>query len=606
MAFPSGWARKCAVTIDNTLCGASDSTNFTALLVAANLPDEMRSPTDSNRAQSDGGDIRFSSDSDGNTQLALHVELWEHDTTDAAGDADIALNVKVPTLDVSADTVIYAWYNTTGTTSQPAADDTYGAQNAYDTDHCHVWPLNEAPGDTPPEYKDVVGGRDAAETGGTATSVTGKVGSAFDGGAAAIAFGDYAGFLAPDNVSGDPCTNTGLCFIPKNGYLAVTNFDDEEIIIVNPATGAEVDSFALTQSEAAVQGLAYDSVADQFIVAQNASATNTVYDYDGTYDRTLAAGTNSVAYDFADDAVWCRDAGSGDIEQINKTTGAQITSITFTGDAAGITIDGITHNNTDDTLFVTTDTGDIIYEINKSTGATIRSFRGPFDIEHPAYDHTNDVLYCNGDGRFHSPGELGESAIYKLDPAGGPYDWRAPTTEYTLEFWIKPDSIAGTTVPFANWAAVKPNAFYQEIQCRSGTLRAYDTSVAFVDSAAALSNGTWTHVVVRYEDSSSELKTFIDASNTATKTSAACDIGPDGRLGIGGRPNDTLNHNGAIDDVRLHRVARSASWITARYNNSDDPAAFASAGTPAEGEPGGFQAAWALGATQTIVNGNAQ
>ncbi len=584
MAFPSGWQRKVAITIDQTLCGTANSTDFTALLTRDNLPDEMASPTDANRAQSDGGDVRFSSDSAGATQLALHVENFEHDTTDAAGDADIRLNLKVPTLDTVSDTVIYAWYSTTGTTSQPASTDTYGSKNAYDGDHCHVWTLDESPSATAPEWSDVVGGRHLTETGGTAVQVTGKQGNAVDVNASGFPRGDYSGFLSPDNASASPATNTGICYIPGDDRIAVANFDDDKIVEINKTTGAVITSFAVTQGETDLQGIAYDSVADQFFIQPFSGSIVYVYDRDGTYDRTVTGGGNAVAYDFADDALWVKDAGSGDVEQINKTTGAQITSLTFTGDAAGVAIEGITHNNTDDTLYITTDTGNMVYEVNKSTGATIQSFRGPLDIEHPAYDHTSDALWVNGDAGFHSGGSLGENVIYKLTPGGEPFDWNAPRTDYTVEFWIKPDSTAGTTILFANWSAAKPDAFYQEFQNRSGTIRWYDTDVAFVNGGT-LTAGTWKHVVGRYDSSATELKGFVDGVLAATKSSAAGDFGPDGHLGIGGRPNDTLKHNGSFDSARVHRAARSDSWITARYNNSNNPGTFASAGTPEEGDP---------------------
>ena len=579
MAYPTGWQRKHTITIDRTLCGSADSTDFTVLLTRDNLADEVASPTDANRAQADGGDIRFSSDSGGTTQLALHVENFEHDTTDAAGDADIRLNVKVPTLDVSADTVIYIWYSTTGTDTQPAASDTYGSENAYDTDHCHVWTLDEAPSATPPEWKDVVGKRHLTETGGTAVQVTGKHGNAIDVNASGFPHGDYSGFFSPDNAAANPATNTGLCYIPGDDRIASSNFDDDEVVEINKSTGAEITSFAVTQGETQLQAIAYDSVADEFIVVPFASSTWYFYNRAGTFQRSLHTGLqNAAAYDFADDALWGR-VSAGTIRKINKSTAATISTVTLTGGAAGITVEGITHNNTDDTLYLTTDTGDMVYEVNKSTGATIRSFRGPYDIEHPAYDHGDDALWVNGDAGFHSGSNFGENVIYKLTPAGAPFDWRAPIDDYTVEFWLKPDSVAGTTIIWGNWAAVESAAFYQEYQCRSGTIRWYDTAVTFVN-AGTLVAGTWKHVLGRYDSGTSELKGFLDGSSVVTKSSASGDFGPDGHLGIGARPNNTFKHNGAFDSPRLHRAARSDSWITARYNNSNNPATFATAGTP--------------------------
>jgi len=552
------------------------------LLTRANLPSEMASPSDSNRAQSNGGDIRFSSDSAGASRLALDVENWAQDSTHGAADADIRLHVKVPTLSASANTVIYAWYKPLVTETQPAATDTYGSKNAYDANHCHVWALNESPSATPPEYQDRVGGRHLSETGGTALSPAGKNGgNAFDGNASAYGRGDYAGFVL---ATGD--TNTGLCYIPGDDRIAYAKFLASpgvcQVVEVNKTTGAEISRWSVTQGEVEIQGLAYDSVANQFVLAPFASSTKYFYSRSGTFDRSLnVSGTEqSVGYDHTDDALWT-GAGAGVLKKFNKTTGAIITTLTLTGAAASVAVEGVTHNATSNTLYVSTDTGAMIYEIDKSTGATIQSFRGPVDIEHPAYDHTSGVLWINADGYFHSSGTSGENVIYKLNPNGGPFAWRAPTTEYTLEMWHKPDALEAQTILFANWESVQSGAFHIELQQLSGKLRTYSTAVVVLnESGTSLVVGTWKHLVSRYTDSGDTLVMRVNNSTVATLTSAAGNFGPGGRIGLGGRPTNAFKHNGHLDDVRLHKVSRSDDWLTARYNNTNSPSAFASFGTP--------------------------
>ena len=587
MSFPLGWERKAAITIDRTLCGASDSTDFTVLLVRSNLPDEMCSPTDGNAAQSDGGDIRFSLNSDGTTQLAVHVERWEADSTDSAGDADIALNVKVPTLDTSADTVIYAWYKTKITSSQPASDDPYGSENAYDGNHVHVYTFDESPSDTPPEYKDVLGARDLFEDLGVATSTAGKNGGNSLDTDPAIGRSQYSGFVTPNNASSQPFTNTGLCYIPGDDRLASINFDDDEVVEISKTTGLEITSFVVTEGETQLQGLAYDSVADQFFITQfSGSATKHVYDRDGTFDRTVAMTSSGQAlcYDFTDDAIWS-STGSGEITQFNKTTGAIIGSaVTFTGDAAGITIEGLSHNQTDNTLFATTDTGDMVYEVNKSTGATIRSFRGPVDIEHPAYDHASDTLWLNADARFHSPSHSGENVIYKLNPTGGPFGAREISNQYTIEMWLYPNGFSGTEIIAAFWSTTKADGFYCEIQSRSGALRTYSPDVTFV-AGGSLTVLDWQMLWAEYDSDATQLSAYKDNSQIIDDTSASGSLGPDGRIAFGGRPDGTLLFDGRYDSARIHNVVRSEAWRTARYNNSNSPASFSSAGSPEVGFP---------------------
>jgi len=54
-------------------------------------------------------------------------------------------------------------------------------------------------------------------------------------------------------------------------------------------------------------------------------------------------------------------------------------------------------------------------------------------------------------------------------------------------------------------------------------------------------------------------------------------------LAIGGRQDGTLKFNGRLDSFRIHNVVRSDSWRTARYNNTNIPSTFATAGTPEDG-----------------------
>lgn len=177
--------RKVAITIDHTNLTGSVS-GFDVLLNRANLPDEMCSPTDSNAAQADGGDIRFSSDALGETQLACDIISFEHDSADAAGDAAVQIRVNVPTISSSVDTTIYAWYSTSGTDSQPGVSDTYGRSATYDSDTLAYYAMHEDPSGSAPQMIDRTGnGYDGTSNGSMTDTdvVAGQVGDAleFDG-----------------------------------------------------------------------------------------------------------------------------------------------------------------------------------------------------------------------------------------------------------------------------------------------------------------------------------------------------------------------------------------------------------------------------------------
>lgn len=151
MAFPTGWGRSCALTIPGSGWFDSALTDFPVLFTTANLPSEMFDADGSYPARSDGGDIRFTTDSDGTTQIAREVVTFGIDNNPANGTAEIW--VKVPSTSNSVTTTIYVWYNAPSET-EPSASDTYGAHNAWDSHFKRVLHLQEAVNNTSNGYHD--------------------------------------------------------------------------------------------------------------------------------------------------------------------------------------------------------------------------------------------------------------------------------------------------------------------------------------------------------------------------------------------------------------------------------------------------------------------
>ena len=107
-------ARRCALTV-GTVTGGPHA-NMPLLLTEACLPSEMLDADGTFPAQSGGGDIRFSSDYAGTTALACEIVTFTTNNNPALATARIW--VKVPS--VATGTMIYVWYNTPGTDTQPA------------------------------------------------------------------------------------------------------------------------------------------------------------------------------------------------------------------------------------------------------------------------------------------------------------------------------------------------------------------------------------------------------------------------------------------------------------------------------------------------------
>jgi hypothetical protein len=145
----AGWAHRVAITIDKDDIDA-DLTDWTLVFDQSfnSVLTQVNGPLDNDgtRASIDGGgDVRFSSDSAGNTQLACDIRRWNTDNNPANAECEVA--VKVPSVSSSTDTTFYMWWGKSGE-SQPGVATTYGQYNAYDSDYENVWIMANDPSST--------------------------------------------------------------------------------------------------------------------------------------------------------------------------------------------------------------------------------------------------------------------------------------------------------------------------------------------------------------------------------------------------------------------------------------------------------------------------
>lgn len=112
-----------------------------------------------------------------------------------------------------------------------------------------------------------------------------------------------------------------------------------------------------------------------------------------------------------------------------------------------------------------------------------------------------------------------------------------------------------------------------------------------------LSTGTWYHVALVYDETllTGALKGYVNGGldkslNHGATTQLTTNTSP---FGIGEQPNISGRFwNGALDEVRIASVARSADWITTEYNNQNAPGTFAALGTEVAAGPGVTQSGW--------------
>ena len=149
MAFPDGWGRRHKITIANTeVDGSSALTDYPMLVTLDHLDTEVVD-AGSNSALNGGGDLRFSSDLAGASQLACEVVDFVTNVT--AGSRKCEVYVSVPSVSASVDTDIYVWYKKTGEV-QPAVTNVYG-RNAVWANYevvCHDGGPTDSTGNTTP------------------------------------------------------------------------------------------------------------------------------------------------------------------------------------------------------------------------------------------------------------------------------------------------------------------------------------------------------------------------------------------------------------------------------------------------------------------------
>lgn len=137
MTIDSNWNSKHKIVIDNTkVSGSSDLTDFPVLLTEDNFFSDVFSNT-----QSNGEDLRFSTDSAGDNEIPREVVKWDTSTPAAE------VWVKVPTLYCDQDTTIYVHYDNPDASGY-AETDTYGAQNVWNTNYKMVQHLTNNANDS--------------------------------------------------------------------------------------------------------------------------------------------------------------------------------------------------------------------------------------------------------------------------------------------------------------------------------------------------------------------------------------------------------------------------------------------------------------------------
>lgn len=216
----SGYDYKRTITVDNTkVSGSADHTNF-PVAVAGTYTYLKDTGNGGKVEDSNGYDIEFSSDSDGDVKLSHEIEQY----VDTSG--RVCFWVRIPTLDYNNDTTFYMWYaNSSVSTSQEDAN------GVWDSDYVAVYHMNNSVDGTADELKDSTSNAfHGTRVGTNRTPENGSIGLRLDlGGSTTISIPDDLSALANDftidavsYASANP-SNHGLLELGVNGSNGSVN-----------------------------------------------------------------------------------------------------------------------------------------------------------------------------------------------------------------------------------------------------------------------------------------------------------------------------------------------------------------------------------------------
>jgi len=158
----TGWR---SITVDHTLCGSADSTNF-PLMVSGTYSYLKTTGNSGDLTSSSGYDVKFYSDSALINELKYERVFWSGST----GYSEFV--VKVPTLTYAADAVIYMAYGNSSITT-----DKSDPTNVYDANFLAVWHFGDGT---------TLGLNDSTSNGITLTNSSGTAAAGVAGGAVAL------------------------------------------------------------------------------------------------------------------------------------------------------------------------------------------------------------------------------------------------------------------------------------------------------------------------------------------------------------------------------------------------------------------------------------
>lgn len=151
------------------------------------------------------------------------------------------------------------------------------------------------------------------------------------------------------------------------------------------------------------------------------------------------------------------------------------------------------------------------------------------------------------------------------------------TDSITVSFWYQPLQTAASLgiMSFYDLTPISSSAPLV-LRNNSGQLQQYNASIGFGGNLQTMTSGTYYHVVIVAVATTSQ-KAYVNGALVETIGGPGANLIHQSDFGIGSSYPDF--GTGAVDEVRVSNIARTADWITTEYNNQGVPFTFFSMAT---------------------------
>jgi hypothetical protein len=282
----------------------------------------------------------------------------------------------------------------------------------------------------------------------------------------------------------------------------------------------------------------------------------------------VADGTNGYDIGFYSDAA-CTTLLDFEIESWNATTGAIV---------AWVRVPTLS-SSVDTVLYVGAGDATIVASQQNAAG-TWGSYLGAWHLESDGYSSSHPglssrQLSCPFHAITHGAAQVGNGLSMTASSdwlLAGSSAFFATTASFTVEAWVKPTSFGDyRTILAKGYTGQRNYALFAEITTGKPIASLTQGGVLKdIVGASPLSTSAFSYIVGTYDGTTFRLYTNGAADGSLAVSGATDDPGNF----IVGAVDGVYPFVGTIDEPRVSSTARSASYITATYNNISSPSTF--------------------------------